>query len=156
MFSILFLTGVLEELRSRQGMTADMTHSEQLAMDKLKEFYGGVPSAMVTLWMSISGGIDWYDAMTPLRDIHVAYEPIFVIYIFFMFLGVLNVLVGAFVANTAEIANKDREACIRHELARVQVYKQRLKTFFIEADLDRSGKLSWEEFRKHLKEPKVK
>merc|ERR1711972_77013 len=50
----------------------------------------------------------------------------------------------------------DREALVKYELRQWQVYTERIKTFFQEADLDKSGTLSWEEFRAHLENQKVR
>merc|ERR1711948_104414 len=55
-----------------------------------------------------------------------------------------------------EIAAKDREALVKYELRQWQVYTERIKTFFQEADLDKSGTLSWEEFRSHLENQQVR
>eukprot|EP00969_Alexandrium_andersonii_P235767 10409147-Alexandrium_andersonii.AAC.1 len=60
--------------------------------------------------MTISGGVDWKDAMSPLLHIHWSYQPVFTLYIFLMVIGVLNVVMGAFVAATADMVAKDKEA----------------------------------------------
>eukprot|EP00415_Alexandrium_ostenfeldii_P002421 UN2421 len=62
---------------------------------------------------------------------------------------------GAFVAATAEISKRDREALVKAEMEEQQAYTRKIKTFFQEADRDRSGMLSWGEFKQHLKIPKV-
>merc|ERR1712157_533932 len=100
--------------------------------------------------------MDWIDAMEPLKTMYWYNEPVFVIYIFFMYLGVLNVVIGSFVSTTAEIAAKDLDVCAKHEMAKLNVYVAKIKTFFQEADLDGNGMLSWEEFKDHLQDNKVK
>jgi len=70
--------------------------------------------------------------------------------------GVLNVVVGTFVATATEIASKDREAFVKAELRSWELSTCRIKTFFHEADVDKSGTLSWEEFRNHLQNPTVR
>mmetsp|Transcript_33643 Transcript_33643/g.50201 ORF Transcript_33643/g.50201 Transcript_33643/m.50201 type:complete len:163 (+) Transcript_33643:2-490(+) len=62
---------------------------------------------------------------------------------------------GAFVAATAEISSRDRDVLVKNEMQNQQMYMKKIKTFFQEADRDRSGLLSWNEFREHLKIPKV-
>merc|ERR1719188_947840 len=111
---------------------------------------------MVSLFMAITGGADWSDLVLPLRGINEVYEAMFILYIFFMLFGVLNVVVGAFVATTSQIVDEDKEALVKLEIERFEKYRQRIKGFFREADLDQSGTLSWEEFRRHLEDPKVK
>jgi len=147
MFAIVFLYGVTEHLRDSDG-----TH--QVTQDLL-EFYGDVPTAVLSLFMTISGGVDWHDAMRPLKAVHWIYQPLFAFYVFLMVIGVLNVVMGAFVAATAEISKRDRDALVKAEMDEQQAYTRKIKTFFNEADKDRSGLLSWGEFKEHLKIPKV-
>eukprot|EP00415_Alexandrium_ostenfeldii_P004694 UN4694 len=147
MFAVFFLYGVTEHLISADP--AD--HSTQ----ELLEYYGSVPAAVLSLFMTISGGIDWVDVMRPLQAIHWIYQLLFTMYVFVMVIGVLNVVMGAFVAATAEISKRDREALVKAEMEEQQAYTRKIKTFFQEADRDRSGVLSWGEFKQHLKIPKV-
>jgi len=119
------------------------------------ELYGGILTAMNTLFMTISGGIDWKDAMIPLADIHWAYNLLFSLYIFFMVIGVLNVVIGAFVTRTGEIASRDREYLVKSQLHELNTYFHKVRTFFKEADKDKSGMLSIEEFRETLTHPDV-
>jgi len=121
----------------------------------LAEYYGSVSTAMVTLFMSISGGVDWKDAIEPLQHVHWLYEMAFVFFIYFMFFGVLNIVISAFVQAAAEIAKKDREYLVHRELEATEAYNKKIKEFFADADRDQSGILSWEEFEDHLTNPKV-
>eukprot|EP00930_Biecheleria_cincta_P071786 TRINITY_DN59251_c0_g1_i1.p1 TRINITY_DN59251_c0_g1~~TRINITY_DN59251_c0_g1_i1.p1 ORF type:complete len:706 (-),score=128.07 TRINITY_DN59251_c0_g1_i1:44-2161(-) len=147
LFAIFILSGVTEHMRDVPS-TADT--------QKLEEFWGGGYRAMVSLFMSISGGADWQDLLSPLREIDWFYEPIFMFYIFFMLLGVLNVVVATFVENTAQVARNDKDATVKAELQRVKEYSSSIKKFFHEADYDKSGQLSWDEFESYLQNDSVK
>jgi len=146
-FVSVFLTGVTEYLRDNP--------LDEASKGELAEYYGSVWKAMVTLFMSISGGVDWSDAMAPLENVHWLYEVTFVFFIFFMFFGVLNIVVSAFVQAAADIAKRDRDLVIAQELRESDAYTRKIKEFFAEADKDQSGMLSWEEFEDHLTNPKV-
>jgi len=149
-FAVLFVSAAAEHFVSVGGAAMDDT--SQL----LRESYGGLAKTTVTLFKVISGGIDWGDAMLPVEQIHPLYVPVFIFYVFVMHFGVLNVVIGTFVATATEIASKDREALVKYELRQWQVYTERIKTFFQEADEDKSGTLSWEEFRSRLEDQKVR
>merc|ERR1719195_1301559 len=94
--------------------------------------------------------------MNVLKSVNWRLEGFFVLYIFFMTFGVLNVVVGAIVATTTEISHQDREALVKNQLIQLKTDMQKIKTFFQEADLDKSGVLSWEEFSAHLQDDNVK
>jgi len=144
-FTLLFLSGVTEHFKV-----------EEEAPSLLVEYYGSVWKAMTTLFMTITGGVDWRDVMLPLRDIHDWYEAIFTFYIAFMCFGVLNVVVGAFVASTTEIVTRDKDFMVKRELARLKVLSRDIEKLFQEADADGSNSLSWTELKVHMRDPKVK
>merc|ERR1711972_454958 len=79
-----------------------------------------------------------------------------ILYIFVMHFGVLNVVVGMFVNTAAEVASKDRESFVKHELTVQEQYRRKIKTFFREADLSGSGRLSWEDLSLYLESDKAK
>lgn len=147
MFALLFLYGVTEHVTS-------MNPDDPLTVELLK-YFGSVPRACNSLFMTISGGVDWEAVVSPLEEIHWIYQPTFTLYVFLMSIGVLNVVMGAFVTATAEIAKTDRELIVKNEITQMQTYTQKIRAFFEEADKDKSGMLSWAEFRDHLKVPKV-
>lgn len=122
----------------------------------LRRWFGGVPKAMETLFMVISGGMDWDQVTHKLSKVNPILELMFVTFIFVMHFGILNVVVAGFVAHASETASKDREALVSIELRKVQGEVTRIKEFFREADLDKSGTLSWNEFSQHLQHRKVK
>jgi len=150
LFAVFFLDGATEFVRDNP-----LDRAGPIAL-QLEENFGSVMRAMICLFMTISGGIDWKDATTPLRSVHWSYEPIFVFYAFVMLFGVLNVVVATFVENTAQISRKDKEAMVFNEMRRVTEYAECIKAFFHDADTDKSGMLSWEEFERHLDDNRVK
>jgi len=152
-FAVLFLSVAAEHFEDVGAL--DSSGGSELSKSLL-EWYGDLYKAMLTLFMVISGGADWGDAMRPLMEVHWFYGPIFVMFIFGMHFGVLNVVIGTFVASASEIASRDQEAQVKNELREWGVYADRMRSFFLEADLDKSGTLSWEEFRQHLEAPKVR
>jgi len=147
LFAIFILSGVTEYYRA----LPDGADPSELA-----KYWGGLIRAMTSLFKSISGGMDWEDLLSPLRDIDWFYEPVFAFYVFFMLIGVLNVIVATFVETTAQVARNDKDANVKAELARVKDYWRNIKRFFAEADHDRSGRLTWDEFEAYLGNDKVK
>jgi len=145
-FAVFFLVGVKEQYKNTSADT-------QLL---LKMYYGTLPEAILSLFASICGGADWLDVMKPLRDLGWLFQLGFVLYIFFMTFGVMNIVIGTFVDQAWEVSQRDREATIARELSKTKEYATNLRRFFFEADKDKSGMLSWEEFQKHLDDDRVK
>merc|ERR1712060_328382 len=83
-YAIFILQGVTEHL----GDTQDSLETESVM--QLEKFYSSIPRAMTSLFMTISGGVDWYEPMDVLKSIGWRFEAFFILYIFFMTFGVLN------------------------------------------------------------------
>jgi len=147
-FAVLVLYGVSEHFRQD-------TYLDQKMEAELQQWWGGIYRSIVTLFMSISGGCDWADAVSPLRSLGVTYELLFLLYIFLMSFGVLNILMGAFVATAQQIAASDPDTAAKYAHTQVESYIHRIKGFFKQADVDHTGTLSWNEFRRQLLKPKV-
>jgi len=148
-FTVFILFGVSEFFAYQVD-----TSSDQYA--EIEKLFGSVEKGLLTLFMGISGGADWGDIMRPLMDIHVVYGLAFVLYIFFVIFGVLNIVTSMFVDSAQQVSMKDREIMIQNEQA---VERQRflhIERFFMEADADASGFLSWEEFEGYLSDPDVR
>jgi len=149
-FSIFVVQGVTSHLHWQNETAEGKTIQELELRATLLELFGGIPSAALCLFMMVSGGIDWRDAMLPMKQVHDFYEYFFACYVFFMVVGVLNVVIGAFVATTGEIVARDRDLVIEAEMAQLTAYLGQVRSFFTDADCDESGKLSVAEFKSIL------
>jgi len=147
-FAVLIMLNMIEFYGSDES--EEPTAMALAVKDEVKGMYGNIPTAMITLFKAISGGADWQDLLSPLEGLHWSFTGIFVCYIFFMYIGVLNVVIGAFVATTQDLAQRDKEALVKTERSRINTYTSHVKQFFQTADLNKDGRLTWEEFEKHL------
>merc|ERR1712045_434390 len=120
--------------------------------DDLMHLYGSLPQGMLTLFMGISGGLDWGDCMLPLLQIHWTYALVWVLYIFSVVFGMLNVVTGVFVARAHELSMNDRDIMVQQHLALERNYAKHILELFHEADKDKSGVLSWEELEGYLQD----
>ena len=64
---------------------------------QMKSYYGSLPQALVSLFAGITGGIDWADLLEPLEEqISPWLAVVFVLYIAFAVLAMMNVVTGTF------------------------------------------------------------
>lgn len=146
-FSSIFVHGVTEHFKNNRTSVHDAA---------LTLHFGSLVDALLALFGAICGGKDWFDLFLPLMDLGWFYGYTFVLYIFFVIFGVLNVVVGTFVDTAYQASQRDREYVVQCEVNRNKKYMEDIKTFFHEADLDGSGMLTLEEFETHLQKDKVK
>ncbi|CAJ1341465.1 unnamed protein product [Effrenium voratum] len=128
-------------------MVADRGLEDPLIMQRtpeIKLFYGSLVEALVSLFAGITGGIDWNDLLEPLEtEIGPWLAALFVLYIAFAVLAMMNVVTGIFVESALQSTRADEEKEVR----------QQLQELFRHVDAGHDGCISWEEFRQHLENP---
>lgn len=150
---VMFTVGVT--LMQFAAMYIDQSeHPDAETVAGLKQFYGNLLRTLLTLYMAISGGIDWNDAVIPLRNISVLLELLFVGYAFFTIFCCLNIVTGIFVDNAKALKQADEEAMYQEAL-------QERKRWIVEvAELfnkvcEARGPFTFEQFAGRLKDIRV-
>merc|ERR1719235_1159840 len=64
--------------------------------EDLQKYYGSMSESMISLWCAISGGNDWFQYAEVLRQLQMGeiYFSLFMFYIAFCVVGLLNVVTG--------------------------------------------------------------
>lgn len=86
--------------KRRENVKEDIVH-----------FYGTLPRCMLSLFQAISGGVDWDTLIVPLiEDVSPFLAALFILYIAFAFLAIMNVVTGVFVDSVLVSAKADKES----------------------------------------------
>jgi len=131
--------------------TGDDLDDQMLRLAFSKSFRT-VPRAMLSMFFSVTGGLDWYDVARPLMHISAAYVVVFALYIIFVVFGVFNVLNACFVESI--LSNRDKDLLIQAEQARTKAFMRDLADLFKEADADRSNEIGMEELEEYCRNPR--
>merc|ERR1712060_869080 len=91
---------------------------------------------MLSLWMAVSGGISWIELTDPLETVNVIWVFVFLLYINFVYVFILNVVTGVFCQNAFEGAQQDLDLTIETQLRDKQQYIDRLRLLFREMSED--------------------
>merc|ERR1712190_373591 len=120
------------------------------SMARVDYHWGTLPDSMLTLFMSISGGVSWLDVCMCLREVEVPWLLVFLMFITFTYFAVLNVVTGVFCQSAIESAAHDQEAMLQAFISNKMLYISRFKALFAQMDQDDSGYISKEEFLTHV------
>jgi len=115
--------------------------------------YGSIGRTMMTLFMTISGGMDWGDAAEPVAKLDVYLSILWIVYSAFMTFGLTNILVGIFVESALQSIQNDKASRMTAEIDNYAKFVERLKAIFSKADDDADGTLSRTEFEFLLRDP---
>merc|ERR1719362_1961469 len=98
-----FLTNVVSDYRRRN---ADLESED---IQRMAGFFGSMASSTTSLFMAITGGVDWNEVVGPLQsNISPLMLPLFSCYIAFCVLVLLNLVTGVFVDGAQRIIKDDK------------------------------------------------
>merc|ERR1719215_1208062 len=99
--------------------------------------------------------MEWNEASRPVVQLNAFFLIVWVVYIFFMLFGLLNVLLGIFVDGAIQSVRCDSDQMVRDEVEAMNVSVAHLTRIFRDADTDKSGCLDREEFQALLDNPQL-
>jgi len=147
-FSIVFTQAVRDKVAS--------TNLSSSSSQMLHDNFFTISSSLRALLAAVLGGKDWMDFAVPLGELSTFYELLFVAYIFFTNLALLNVVTGIFVDSSLNAARSDRQMVIQEEMIRQGVHQNELKSLFQEADVAGTGRLTLSQLAEYLSDEHVK
>jgi Ca2+-binding EF-hand superfamily protein len=124
--------------------------------DHLVALYGSLFDSMYTLFMCITGGLDWGHASLTLRDAGWFLEAVVIGYILFTFFVVLNILTGVFVDGAIQHANSDRMVMMEKQRAEDEIKEKHLMDLLRHMDENEDNTITFEEFNRSLGDPAVR
>merc|ERR1712070_450902 len=79
------------------------------ADDSLQDRFGSLLISILSLYQSMSNGLDWGDLSGILMNLHPALVLLFSLYIAFSMLCLMNVVTGVFVESALKYAKNDED-----------------------------------------------
>jgi len=138
LFGMLVYTVAVTLTESANHYRASQHVHESTALD---QYFSSLGTAAITLWMCITGGIDWKNVADPLiNEISPLMGAAVTLYVAFSVLAMMNVITGIFVENASAFSKEDKDNyVVRHVLS-----------LFKKSNLNEKDELSLIEFQKML------
>merc|ERR1712136_167762 len=118
-------------------------------------FFSSMGMTLLTLIMSILGGVSWWDVEKVFLEISPFCAVLLVLYVALMMLALLNIVTGIFVNDSIEVAQSDRDIRTFTELSRKRHCMEELQSIFHEIDHDGSGTITYDEFKSAISKDEV-
>eukprot|EP00811_Abedinium_folium_P030382 NODE_4863_length_1837_cov_11.325731.p1 GENE.NODE_4863_length_1837_cov_11.325731~~NODE_4863_length_1837_cov_11.325731.p1 ORF type:complete len:452 (-),score=119.50 NODE_4863_length_1837_cov_11.325731:104-1459(-) len=147
---IIYVFGIIfTQAASDKESVADMVErlgAEDEVVIARADLWGSLGLSMLTLFQCITSGIDWGDAVLPLRELGYMWLLIFLFYLTFCFFAVLNVVTSVFCQSAMESGQLDLDAVIYNNLQGKTNYKRRLVNLFNFLDCGNTGVVTSQDF----------
>jgi len=148
-FGVIFTDGVVAYLEQSSEKGRDHTHHD------LMTYFGSLSASTVSLYMAMSGGEDWATILRTLDGLPWEYRMLFLMFITFAVLALLNVVTAVFVGTAMQQSQADRDLIVQEELEHKGDFVTLMQQVFDEIDTNSSGALSLDEFEKHIEDDKI-
>jgi len=159
LFMLLFILLVFGNLFVQASANfLEEAHSRQESMDveeSLREHWSSIHTAMLTLYLCSTGGLNWGEAAGPLRAVGRQYFISFVIYIAFFHFAVLNIITSLLVESTMNNADIDQRYIISSEIAKKSNYVDSIRMLYDRIGKDVSGGITLAHFQDTLESPEM-
>jgi len=142
-FGLIFIQGVSRFLMDRPSI------SDADAL-QLRDLFSSVSRSMLTLYMAVTGGVDWVLYFDILSKVGGFYAAVFILFTVFFTFAVLNILTGVFVEKAVAAAIPDREELVLAQRRNMLKDAQEFRHLCLQLDHDHKGHISLEEFQNNM------
>ncbi|CAK0795227.1 unnamed protein product [Prorocentrum cordatum] len=121
------------------------THSwDDPSMDHMRHYFGSLEKSALSLFESMSGGVNWGDLYDSLIPLGLQFQSVFLFFVLFAIFGAANVVTGIFVEIANHWSRFDTHTQIQAEVEQKVFYIRALQDLFSELDTNGSGFLTLE------------
>jgi len=125
-------------------------------VDQLRVLFADLPMTLLTLFMCITGGLNWWDVQQLLLKMSVVYACIFVFFVLVALLAAMNVITAIFVTDAVQMAMLDSDVKVQQQLEENQQYLQKISDLFRQIDANDVGRITLDDFMEQMKREEVR
>ncbi|CAE7259046.1 NaCP60E [Symbiodinium natans] len=127
-----------------------------VAQEAANRYFRSLVRSMMALFMSIAGGVSWEEVINPLSYVSGFWEALFLFFILFSYLAVLNVVTAVFCHAAIESAQKDHATVVQNMLDNKEQHLQKLKSLFEKIGDRAAGGITFGMFEEKITSPAVR
>jgi len=113
-------------------------------------YWSNVMDSMMTLFMAITGGINWEESYRGLKEVGLVAMGMMNLYIVIGFFTILNVVTGVFVNTAIESASADKDIATLKQMHKRVAQMESLQQIFHEIDDSNANQVSIDELEEAL------
>jgi hypothetical protein len=117
--------------------------------------FGSLFDAVLTLFQSMSGGVDWEVVWLDLGALGWGYRGVYLLFICFSLTVLLNVVTAVFIESTMARSMSDRGLVVQNEVMEKRDFLTAMRKIFRELDGDFDGSITVDEMQKKMMDPEI-
>jgi len=124
-------------------------------IEDLQFWFGDVVTSILTLFKSATGGVSWQEVVVPLESAMWLWVALFIVYIAFVQLTVMNVVTSVFCQNAIEGAQIDKDLMVATVQSSKEESVKQLREIFENMVLDKDGLLTLVDLERAIEDDQV-
>lgn len=149
-FSVIFTSAVNEAL-------SDPSHLLPAeANEQARRYFSSLYDTMLSLLMSIAGGVSWEEVIAPLRHVSEVWGVAFLVFFSFTYFAVLNVVTAVFCTTALESAQNDHATVVQSLLDNKETHLSKLRAVFSSLGATETGAITYTMFEEKINTPEIK
>eukprot|EP00439_Symbiodinium_sp_Y106_P051369 s4633_g6.t2 len=148
-FAVIFTQAVNDVLKDPESGLS------QADIDASVLYFGTLPETMLSLFMSICGGVSWENVLAPLKSISVIWVLLYLFYIAFTYFAVMNVVTAVFCQSAIDGAQNDHASKVHAILSNKEEHLGKIRALFSQFGAE-DGVITFDLFREKIKSPEVR
>mmetsp|Transcript_41370 Transcript_41370/g.119014 ORF Transcript_41370/g.119014 Transcript_41370/m.119014 type:complete len:699 (+) Transcript_41370:42-2138(+) len=124
----------------------DNRGSDRDGVEELELYFGSVGAASMSLFQTVTGGLEWRSMMDPLIE-HISplMGAVLALYVLFTSLALMNIVTGVFVETALQRGREEKNVYMINQL----------RELFGVLDNNGNGTIAWTEVQENLDDPKL-
>ena len=146
-FSLVFVTSLTAHV--------EVSAADHVLVEDIRTYFRDLPTSMLTLFMSITGGVNYIVVVEILGEVSALMVIFFLLFFILSSMAVMNVITSIFVSDAIEVAQQDRDIRMRADTERWRRQLAILTKLWNEVDTNGSGTISCAQLEVAMKRPEV-
>lgn len=119
------------------------------------KYFSSLSQTMLSLFMSISGGVSWEELVFPLQEISSVWVMVLLFYVSFTYFAVLNVVTGVFCQSAIDSAQNDHANIVHAMLANKEAHIEKISSLFSQLGAEKTGVITYAMFEEGMNTPAI-
>lgn len=119
------------------------------------KYFSSLSQTMLSLFMSISGGVSWEELVFPLQEISSVWVMVLLFYVSFTYFAVLNVVTGVFCQSAIDSAQNGHANIVHAMLANKEAHIEKISSLFSQLGAEKTGVITYAMFEEGMNTPAI-
>ncbi|CAJ1383570.1 unnamed protein product [Effrenium voratum] len=120
-----------------------------------ERYFNSLSETMLSLFMSIAGGVSWEEVIGPLKLISPVWTLLYVFFTAFTYFAVLNVVTAVFCSSAIESAQNDHLALVHTVMANKEAHLEKIRALFKEMGADDEKGITFAQLEENINSPPI-